>query len=162
MVFKIITIAILLAFYGCYFGKMILQHRKGIKTDHMVKGKVGFVKFIEVTLKIVTFIVPVIEVISIFVLPTISPVWLQRIGTVVGVLGVVVFICSVVTGKVFCADCGAKLHYCTGNSFKDTQDFFVCANYRSNTGTCTGHYIRAVTMNRLVFRHIQNVLSYIQ
>lgn len=34
--------------------------------------------------------------------------------------------------------------------------------YRSNTGTCTGHYIRAVTLNRLVFRHIQNVLSYIQ
>lgn len=69
---------------------------------------------------------------------------------------------SIFSGKVFCADCGAKLHYCTGNSFKDTQDFFVCANYRSNTGTCTGHYIRAVTLNRLVFRHIQNVLSYIQ
>lgn len=50
----------------------------------------------------------------------------------------------------------------TGNDFKETQDFFVCANYRSNTGTCTGHYIWTVTLNRLVFRHIQNVLSYIQ
>ena len=69
---------------------------------------------------------------------------------------------SIFSGRVFCADCGAKLHYCTANGFKDSQDFFVCANYRSNTGTCTGHYIRAVTLNRLVFRHIQGVLSYIQ
>lgn len=69
---------------------------------------------------------------------------------------------SIFSGKVFCADCGAKLHYCTANAFKENQDFFVCANYRSNTGTCTGHYIRAVTLNRLVFRHIQGVLSYIQ
>ena len=69
---------------------------------------------------------------------------------------------SIFSGKVFCADCGAKLHYCTTNAFKGNQDFFVCANYRSNTGTCTGHYIRAVTLNRLVFCHIQNVLSYIQ
>ncbi len=99
MIFKIIAIAILLAFYGCYFGKMVMQHKKGIKTDHMGKGKVGFVKFIEVTLKIVTFIVPAVEVISIFVLPTISPVWLQWIGAVIGILGVVVFICSVVTMK---------------------------------------------------------------
>ena len=69
---------------------------------------------------------------------------------------------SIFSGKVFCADCGAKLHYCTANAFKANQDFFVCANYRSNTGTCTGHYIQAVTLNRLVFRHIQGVLSYIQ
>ncbi len=99
MIFRIISTAILLAFYGCYFGKMILQRRKGIKTDHMGKGKIGFVKFIEVMLKIVTFIVPVVEAISIFVLPTLSPVWLQWIGAVVSVLGVAVFICSVVTMK---------------------------------------------------------------
>ncbi len=69
---------------------------------------------------------------------------------------------SIFSGKVFCADCGAKLHYNTSNYHKETQDCFICSNYRSNTGTCTGHYIRAVTLNRLVFRHIQNVLSYIQ
>ncbi len=99
MIFKIIAIIILLAFYGCYFGKMILQRKKGIQTDHMGKGKVGFVKFIEVTLKIVTFIVPAVEVISIFVLPTISPVWLQWVGVATGILGVAVFVCSVVTMK---------------------------------------------------------------
>ena len=63
---------------------------------------------------------------------------------------------------MFCADCGAKLHFQTSHSHKESQECFVCANYRSNTGTCTGHYIRTVTLNRLVFRHIQGVLSYIQ
>lgn len=69
---------------------------------------------------------------------------------------------SLFSGKVFCADCGEKLYYCTANKFEESQDFFVCANYRSNTGICTGHYIRAVTLNRMVFRHMQNVLSYVQ
>ncbi len=69
---------------------------------------------------------------------------------------------SIFSCKVFCADCGAKLHYNTSNYHKETQDCFVCSNYRSNTGSCTIHYIRALTLNRLVFRHIQNVLSYIQ
>ncbi len=69
---------------------------------------------------------------------------------------------SIFSGKVFCADCGAKLHYCTANGFKSSQDFFVCSNYRSNTGTCTGHYIRAVTLEKMVLQHTKNVLSYIQ
>lgn len=69
---------------------------------------------------------------------------------------------SIFSGKVFCADCGAKLRFHTSHSHKESQECFVCANYRSNTGTCTGHYIREVTLNRLVFRHIQGVLSYIQ
>ena len=69
---------------------------------------------------------------------------------------------SIFSGKVFCADCGAKLHYNTSNYHEERQDCFVCANYRSNTGSCTIHYIRAVTLDRLVLKHIQSVLSYIQ
>lgn len=69
---------------------------------------------------------------------------------------------SIFSGKVFCADCGAKLHYNTSNYHQERQDCFVCSNYRSNTGSCTIHYIRAVTLKRLVFKHIQGVLSYIQ
>ena len=99
MIFKIIATVILLAFYGCYFGKMILQRRKGIQTDHMGKDKIGFVKFIEVALKIITIAVPAVEMLSIFVLPASSPLWLRWTGVGIGVLGVVMFICSVVTMK---------------------------------------------------------------
>ena len=69
---------------------------------------------------------------------------------------------SILSGKVFCADCGAKLHYCTTNYFNPKQDFFTCSNYRSNTGTCSARYIRNVTLVNLVFKHLQNVLSYVQ
>lgn len=69
---------------------------------------------------------------------------------------------SLFSGKVFCADCGEKLYYCTTNDFDESKDFFTCANYRSNTGSCSAHYIRNVTLYKLVFQHIKNVLTYIQ
>lgn len=69
---------------------------------------------------------------------------------------------SLFSGKVFCADCGTKLYYCTTNAFDESKDFFTCANYRSNTGSCSAHYIRNVTLYKLVFQHIKNVLTYIQ
>ncbi len=69
---------------------------------------------------------------------------------------------SIFSGKVFCVDCGAKLHFQTSHYHKESQECFVGSNYRSNMGTCTGHYIRAVTLNKLVFRHILGVLSYVQ
>ena len=69
---------------------------------------------------------------------------------------------SILSGKIFCADCGAKLHYCTANGFDAKQDFFNCANYRSNTGSCSAHYIRNVTLCNMVFAHIKKMLKYVQ
>lgn len=97
MIFQIIGIIILLAFYGCYFGKMFSQRKKGIQTDQIGKGKKGFVKAIELTMKIATIAVPVAEAISIGLDTTILPVWARWMGVVFGVIGVAVFICSVWT-----------------------------------------------------------------
>ncbi len=97
MIFQIIAILILLAFYGCYFGKMFSQRKKGIQTDQIGKGKKGFVKVIELTMKIATIAVPVVEVISIGLDTTILPIWARWIGVAFGVIGVAVFICSVWT-----------------------------------------------------------------
>ena len=44
MEFKLISIASLIAFYGCYFVKMFHQKKQGIQTDQIGKNKVGFVK----------------------------------------------------------------------------------------------------------------------
>ena len=52
MTFQIVAIIILLAFYGCYLGKMLLQKKQGIQTDQMGKGKKGTEKTIELTMKI--------------------------------------------------------------------------------------------------------------
>ena len=65
------------------------------------------------------------------------------------------------SGLVFCADCKAKMRYCTTSYFEERQDHFVCANYRSNTGTCSAHFIRAVVLEQLVWKHMQMVIDYV-
>lgn len=99
MIFQITAIIVLLVFYGCYFAKMISQKKKGIQTDQLGKGKTGFVKFIEITMKIVTIAVPIVEVISIILNTSFFPAWVKWIGLILAVLGCVVFICSVITMK---------------------------------------------------------------
>ena len=64
MIIKIVTISLMAVFYICYFAKLISQKKQGIKTDQLGKGKEGFVKFIEVALKIITYLLPVIQIIS--------------------------------------------------------------------------------------------------
>ena len=67
----------------------------------------------------------------------------------------------VIVGR--CADCGAKLYYCTCKTYKDdSQDHFVCSNYKSNTGSCQIHYIREVTLYKRVLECIQRTLTYVR
>ncbi len=70
---------------------------------------------------------------------------------------------SIFSGLVRCADCGAKLYYCTCNTYKDnSQDHFVCSNYKSNTGSCQIHYIREITLYKRVLECIQRTLTYVR
>jgi DNA invertase Pin-like site-specific DNA recombinase len=68
---------------------------------------------------------------------------------------------SLFSGLVYCADCNAKMRYCTTRYFEKRQDHFVCANYRSNTGNCSAHFIRAVVLEDLVWMHMKQVISYV-
>ncbi len=91
------AIVILLAFYGCYFTKMILQRKKGIQTNQMGKGKTGVVKRIEITMKIASLLVPAAELVSIVMNTSCLPLWVRIVGAFVGICGVAVFILAVVT-----------------------------------------------------------------
>ena len=99
MGFQITAVIILLAFYGCYFGKMLMQRKKGIKTDQIGKGKTGMVKRVELTMKTATLLVPAVEVISIIGNITALPLGIRGIGAGVAGVGDVVFILSVWTMK---------------------------------------------------------------
>lgn len=101
MIFKIFGLMILLCFYGTYFSKMFLQKRQGIKTNHLGKGKHGLEKVIEFSISLASILVPIVEVISIFITCPNFDVdeWVRYFGLVFGICGLVFFIISVVTMK---------------------------------------------------------------
>ena len=63
------------------------------------------------------------------------------------------------SGLLYCADCGEKLYFCTTNSFTPKQEHYVCSNYKSNTGTCSAHFIREETLKLFVLQRIFDVTA---
>ena len=63
------------------------------------------------------------------------------------------------SGLLYCADCGEKLYFCTTNSFTPKQEHYVYSNYKSNTGTCSAHFIREETLKLFVLQRIFDVTA---
>lgn len=66
------------------------------------------------------------------------------------------------SGLLYCADCGAKLYYCTSTSYSENQDHYVCSNYKSNTGSCSIHFIRQAALSGLVLDHLKQTIQFVQ
>lgn len=97
MVFKLISIVVLIVFYGCYLVKMLRQKKRGIQTNQIGKGKVGFAKFVEVTMRAAAVLAFAAGLIGIFIGTSHSPVVVRVIGAVMSVAGTIVFISAVQT-----------------------------------------------------------------
>lgn len=97
MEFKLISIATLIVFYGCYFVKMLLQKKQGIQTGQIGKDKVGFVKFVEVTMKIAAVLVCAAGIVSIFIGTCHSGTVIRVMGAVLSIVRMIVFIAAVYT-----------------------------------------------------------------
>lgn len=95
---QISALSVIAAFYIAYFTKMILQRKRGVKTDQIGKGrKPRKVLVIESIMKIATYSVVVIEMISVlfdFRAWRSDCAW---IGIGISVLGIIVFIVAMVT-----------------------------------------------------------------
>ncbi len=97
---KFIGLLILAVFYTVYIGKMILQKRKGIQTDQIAKGKQKTkIFYIELIMKIATYSVVVVEVLSLFFAPPYLSQTFVGGGIVLGFIGDILFTISVVTMK---------------------------------------------------------------
>lgn len=59
---------------------MLIQNKKVIQTDQIGKGKVGFVRIIELTMKVSTISVLIVEFISIYLNTSSLPIWARYIG----------------------------------------------------------------------------------
>ena len=97
MEFKLISIASMIAFYGCYFLKMFHQKKQGIQTDQIGKDKIGFVKFVEITMKSAAILVFIAGLVSIFLETGHSLTAIRVMGAIISVGGTVIFIVAVWT-----------------------------------------------------------------
>lgn len=96
---QIIGLIILFVFYLCYFMKMFQQRKQGIQTDHMGKGKQGIEKKIEIMMKTATILTFIVEIISIYFNTTMFPRSIRIVGILLGMMGDIIFIISVLTMK---------------------------------------------------------------
>ena len=97
MIFKLIALVLMVAFYACYYIKLLGQKKKGIKTTQIGSGKTGFVKWVECTMMVSTILVAVAELVSIILGTTLLPPWARWLGVGIAATGVAVFITAVVT-----------------------------------------------------------------
>lgn len=97
MIVQMTALTALLVFYGCYFIKMFCQKKKGIQTDQIGKGKTGFVKWVEITMRLATCLAPVVEVGSILCNTTCFQAPVRILGVCLSFAGVAIFIISVLT-----------------------------------------------------------------
>ena len=69
---------------------------------------------------------------------------------------------SLFSGLIYCADCGAKLHFCAAKSLKKNQEFFRCANYKDGRGSCSIHYIRDVVLETIVKDAVSELADFVR
>ncbi len=69
---------------------------------------------------------------------------------------------SLFSGLVYCADCGAKLHFAAAKSISRNQEHFRCSNYKSGRGECTVHYIRDVVLEEIVKEAISGLADFVK
>lgn len=67
---------------------------------------------------------------------------------------------GMLSGMMFCADCGAKLYQVRANGWTHDKEYFVCATYRKHKGGCSSHQIRNVVVEQLVAEDLRKVLAF--
>ncbi len=64
------------------------------------------------------------------------------------------------SGMLYCADCGAKMYQVRCRDWTHEQEHFVCATYRKIKGGCSSHQIRNIVIEDLLIREIRKVCHF--
>ena len=68
----------------------------------------------------------------------------------------------ILSGMLFCADCGAKLYQVRARGWTHEQEHFVCATYRKQKGKCTSHQIHNVQVEQILLTEINRMLTFVR
>lgn len=100
MIYQIIAIFILVAFYTFYFAKIVIQKKQSIKTNQMgIGNKSKKVLLIERIMSVATVLTCIVGVCSIFLVKRFVMTELRIAGIVIGVMAVVFFALATITMK---------------------------------------------------------------
>ena len=66
----------------------------------------------------------------------------------------------ILSGMLFCADCGAKLYQVRARGWKHEQEYFTCASYRKGQGLCSPHQIHNVQVEEILLRQLKSITAY--
>lgn len=64
------------------------------------------------------------------------------------------------SGMLFCADCGAKMYQVRGRGWEHDKEYFVCASYRKIKGGCSSHQIRNVVVEEALLEGIRQITAF--
>ncbi len=96
--FQIIALLILILFYSIYLGKMLLQRKKGILTNQIARGKKkGSLLKVELIMKIATYSIIIVELLSIGINTATPYSFLRTIGAILGTIGIIIFATAIYT-----------------------------------------------------------------
>ena len=65
------------------------------------------------------------------------------------------------SGLVFCGDCGERMYFSSKRRGDRSYDHYVCSTSRHYPEECTDHYISARTLEKLVWNHMKEVISFV-
>lgn len=99
MLFKVLSLVILIVFYGIYFAKMYAQKRHGIRTRQIGKCKDKDVRKVEMLMSVATVAIVPIQIISIIFDLTLFGGGIRFVGVFVGIIGDILFLTAAVTMK---------------------------------------------------------------
>ena len=66
----------------------------------------------------------------------------------------------VLSGYVYCADCGAKMSLFRKNG-NSSADYYNCSTYRKNTKKCSSHYIKADIISDFIIEQLREIISFV-
>lgn len=66
----------------------------------------------------------------------------------------------ILSGMLYCADCGAKLYQVRARGWTHEQEHFVCATYRRIKGGCSSHQIHNVQVEEILLRELRRITAF--
>lgn len=99
MPYGLLSVIVLVIFYGIYYTKMIIQKRQGIKTKQIGSRKEKKLHTVETLMAIATYLIVVVEVLSIVFNYNLMPSNGRINGIFIGLCGDCVFLFAVICMK---------------------------------------------------------------